>query len=162
MSKALKVDLSRKCLRFPKDIKEAHDQVLPRFNKAIHAAEDKKFRQAVKKLYAGMQGFSKDGLCIVMPMSRSDLISEGQSLKHCVGGDYYAKNHIAGTQMIFFIRKANEPKKPYFTLEVDMKAYTIRQLHGYANRTPPKDDEVSKFANEFLRQLKRAGKEKVA
>jgi hypothetical protein len=152
MSKTLKVDMSRKSIRFPRDIKEAHDLLLPRFNQVKHKAEDNNFKKAVKKLYAGMKEYAKGEYCIVFPALRSDLITEGQSLGHCVGADRYYQNHIAGTNMIFFVRRANQPERPYFTLEIDMKELKILQLYGFKDCAAP--PEMRKFANEFLRQLK--------
>lgn len=152
MSESLKVDMSRKSVRFPRNIKEAHDLILPRFNKVKHEVEDGNFKQAVEKLYQGMKEYAKGNYCIVFPSLRSDLITEGQSLNHCVGNDSYYKNHIAGTEMIFFVRMALEPEKPYFTMEIDMRELKIMQLYGFGDRSVP--PEVRKFANEFLRKLK--------
>jgi len=152
MSEALKVDMSRKAIRFPRNIKDAHDQLLPRFNQIKYKADNKEFRQAVKNgLYAGMRAFNKDGYCIVFPALRSDIISEGQSLGHCVGNENYYKNHIAGTKMIFFVRKAAEKTKPFYTMEIDMQARKISQLYGFKDKPAP--PEVKKFANEFLKRL---------
>ncbi|WP_018305437.1 PcfJ domain-containing protein [Desulfitobacterium hafniense] len=153
MSETLKVDLSRKSVRFPNNIKESHDLILFRFNRVKHKNEDKKFKRAVKKLYAGMPQFANSEFCIVYPALRSDLIKEGQSLNHCVGADRYYKDHIAGTQMIFFVRKITEPQKPFVTMEVDMQELRIRQLYGYGDKL--KNSNVRAFANEFLVALKR-------
>jgi hypothetical protein len=54
--------------------------------------------------------------------------------------------------MIFFVRMALEPEKPYFTMEIDMRELKIMQLHGFSHRSAP--PEVRKFANEFLKTLK--------
>jgi hypothetical protein len=111
----------------------------------------------VKELYVGMKEYAKGEYCIVFPALRSDLITEGQSLSHCVVADRYYQNHIAGTKMIFFVRRTNQPERPYFTLEIDMKELKISQLYGFKDCAAP--PEVRKFANEFLRQLKTIRKE---
>jgi len=152
MSESLKVDMSRKSIRFPRNIKEAHDLLLPRFNQVKHQVDDKKFKQAVKGLYSGMKEYANEDYCIVFPALRSDLITEGQALNHCVGADRYYQNHIAGTRMIFFVRQARDPEKPFITSEIDMKELKILQLYGFGDRPAP--PEVRKFANEFLRTLK--------
>jgi len=153
MSESLKVDMSRKSIRFPRNIKEAHDLLLPRFNQVKHQVDDKKFKQAVKKLYSRMKEYANEDYRIVFPALRSDLITEGQTLNHCVGANRYYENHIAGTRMIFFIRRAKDPEKPFITAEIDMKELKILQLYGFGDRSAP--PEVRKFANEFLRTLKR-------
>lgn len=152
MSESLKVDMSRKSLRFPRNIKEAHDLILPRFNKVKHKVDDEKFKLAVEKLYRGMKEYAKGDYCIVFPSLRSELITEGQALNHCVGNDNYYKGHIAGSRMIFFVRMAMKSDKPYFTMEIDMRELKIMQLHGFSHRSAP--PEIRKFANEFLKTLK--------
>ena len=152
MSESLKVGMSRKSVRFPRNIKEAHDLILPRFNQVKHKVDDEKFKQAVEKLYSGMKEYAKGDYRIIFPALRSDLITEGQTLNHCVGTDRYYENHIAGTRMIFFVRRAKEPEKPFLTMEIDMKELKILQLYGFGDRSAP--PEVRKFANEFLKTLK--------
>jgi len=151
MAQGLKADLSRKSVRFPQNIKKSHDLILERFNKVKHEIEDANFRQATEKLYAGMSEFKKGSFCVIFPQLRSDFITEGQSLNHCVGADTYYKNHLEGIRMIFFIRHITEPTKSFVTMEIDMRELRIRQLYGFGGCSPP--TEVRSFANEFLRGL---------
>lgn len=153
MSAGLGVDMSHKSVRFPKNCVEAHDQILPRFNEKKMEAENQLFSDAVKPLYERLPftEYAKNGFCIVLPQKRSDLTTEGQSLNHCVGGDGYYKNHIAGTYMIFFVRKSSNPEKPYFTMEVAMSDFRIKQLYGFGDCSAPK--EVRAFAESFVRKL---------
>ena len=153
MSEGLRVDLSHKGIRFPKNCVEAHDQILPRFNAKKQEAEDNSFTAAVKTIYESLRltAFEKDGFCIVLPQKRSDLTTEGQSLNHCVGGDGYYKNHIAGTRLIFFVREVKDRAKPFFTMEVDMQEYRIRQLYGFGDCSAPPN--VRKFAETFVKKL---------
>jgi len=152
MSESLKVDMSRKSVRYPKNIKEAHDLILARFNQVKYEIEDENMKQATEKLYAGMKEYAKGDYCIVFPTSRSEFITEGQSLNHCVGNDLYYKNHMAGTSMVFFVRRAAEREKPYFTMEIDMRELKIKQLYGFGDCSAP--PEVRQFANKFLQKLK--------
>lgn len=154
MSIALGVDLSHKSVRFPTNIVEAHSQIVPRFNKIKYEAADATFKAAVAPLYEQLRvtQFEQAGFCIVLPQLRSDLITEGQSLNHCVGGNKYYKNHIAGTSMIFFVRKATAPEKPFFTMEVDMINYRINQLYGFGDCSASK--EVRRFAEAYVRRLR--------
>ena len=153
MSEALGVDLSRKGIRYPKNCVEAHNQILPRFNAVKNEAEDRHFAKAVKAIYDGLRltAFEKDGFCIALPQVRSELITEGQALNHCVGGDRYYKNHIVGTRLIFFVRKIANRAKPFFTMEVDMADFHICQLYGFGDCSAPPD--VRKFAEAFVKEL---------
>jgi len=160
MSKSLGVDLTKKSVQFPKCIKTAHDLVTPRFNEITYAVEDANFAQATEKLYTGMKEYAKDGYCIVFPTKRTEFITEGQSLNHCVGSDTYYQNHLKGIRMVFFVRRAEAPDKPFYTLEIDMRALRIMQLYGFGDSSATA--EVRKFANAFLHRLQPAESERVA
>lgn len=82
-----------------------------------------------------------DGMIAVSAKVPDDLIREGQTLNHCVGS--YVGRVSRQETMIFFIRHANEPEKPYVTLELRNK--TITQVYG-SHDTMPKQDAVS-FVN---------------
>lgn len=66
----------------------------------------------------------------------------------------YAKRHAGGETAIFFIRRASQPEKPFFTLELDEKRLNVRQNRGLRNcaRTP----EVQAFEEKWLEWV-RAG-----
>ena len=49
--------------------------------------------------------------------------------------------------MIFFVRKDDNPEKPYFTMEMDVSTGKIIQLYGFGDCSAPK--EVRAFANAF-------------
>lgn len=153
MSRHFHIDLSHKSVRFPEDCVEAHSVLVARQNAEIAARESMEFSEAVKPLYDALpiREYERSGFCIVLPQERADLIREGQSLNHCVGGERYYKNHIAGTRMIFFVRKVEDRDKPFFTMEIDMKRFTICQLYGFGDCSAPKD--VRRFAEEFTKKL---------
>ena len=153
MSTELGVDMSHKSIRFPKNCVEAHNRILPRFNQVKQEAEDNRFVETVKPIYEKLRAkdFEKGGFCIVLPQRRSDLTTEGQSLNHCVGGEMYYKNHIAGKRLIFFVREIKNRAKPFFTMEVDMTDFRICQLYGFGDCSAP--DNVRKFAEAFVKKL---------
>jgi len=75
--------------------------------------------------------FTMDGLRIVVPEKVLDIVKEGKTLHHCVGG--YAGRHADGSTCILFIRHERRPERSFLTLELDEKALRIRQVHGYQN-----------------------------
>lgn len=162
MSRTLQVDLSNKQVRFPKDIKDAHDKLLPRSNAKKAEVENGIFANAVAAIYPTLPftQYEKDGFCIRLPQLRSDLTSEGQSLHHCVGGETYYKRHIAGESLIYFIRKTEKPEIPFFTMELRMDDLRIMQLYGYRDKGAPK--EVRAFAESMVRAMKAAARRKSA
>lgn len=159
MSDELHVDLSHKSVLFPQDIVEAHKTITGRYNTIKNeiilrreSAYNQEFHQKCTEHYEAMGitgGFTKGDYCIVLPQFRTDLVSEGQSLNHCVGGMQYAQNHMKGWKMIFFIRRADNPGKPFFTMELDTHKGTILQLYGFGDCSAPND--VREFAREFAK-----------
>lgn len=169
MSKALHVDLSHKSVMFPADIFEAHKTITARYNAVMHEIEmikgkelDQKFNKRVSEHYSrlGLTGFQRDGFRIVLPQKRTDLIAEGQSLNHCVGGESYYKKCMIGVNMIFFVRKEDNPGKPYFTMEMDVTTGKIIQLYGFGDCSAPK--EVRAFANAFSQLMRNKKARKTA
>lgn len=161
MSMILKIDLAHKSVRYPSDLVTAHSRLLSLFNSLDDKdkAVDEAFAAAVTTLYEqiGFQSYEGEDFSVVFPQVRSDLIVEGQSLNHCVGRvESYYKNHMAGTKMIFFVRRLANPEKPFFTMEVDMKDFRILQLYGFGDCTAP--PKVRKFAERFTSELRKAMK----
>ena len=128
--------------------------VLKEFNELKFEKENAAFVKAVKTVYEklSVKEWENEQFCIVLPQLRSDLVTEGSSLKHCVGGTNYAENHMKGTSMIFFIRRVTNREKPYFTMQLDMNPLRIVQIHGFGNCYAP--PEVRKFVDSFVKALK--------
>lgn len=79
--------------------------------------------------------FALEDLMIIQPKRIEDIAAEGAALNHCVGG--YAERHAAGKLHILFIRTADKPDVPYYTMEVSA-AGEIVQVRGAHNRAPGK------------------------
>lgn len=154
MSEQMNVDLSHKSVRYPKDIKTAHNELLKKHKAIEDEALERQMKKATENLYNGLTEYKDKDYAIVFPHSRAEFIAEGQSLNHCVGTqEMYFKNHLAGTKMIFFVRRAADIQKPYVTMEIDMKRLVIMQIYGYGDKRP--DVQTIKFANKFLNLLKK-------
>lgn len=157
MSVVLGVDLSRKSVRYPKDITEAHDRLMKLFDSVDNEEVDAAFARVTDPVVEdmGMYSYESKMFCIIVPQSRSEFIAEGQSLSHCVGRfPSYYNNHVAGTKMIFFVRRVENRDKPFFTMEVDMKTYKILQLYGYGDCEAQK--HVRRFAEGFVNALRKS------
>lgn len=115
---------------WPRDLLAAHDRLADQLAAEANADTAKNFAALKAKLKP--LEWSDGELCIVCPTSNADLVAEGKTLRHCVGG--YGKKHLSGTP-IFFIRHARRPERSYYTLNEDLRGDTPRrmQLHGYGN-----------------------------
>lgn len=160
------VDLTRKSIRYPKDIHEAHQRILGAFNAKQAAEEEAATAAAVEALREKLPflEFKHRSFMARIPLSHADLVAEGNSLNHCVGKfKYYWRDHIAARKLIVFIRKVKEPAKPYVTMQLNMADFSICQIHGFGDRDPTAPEKA--FCKLFAKQLKAAmtaGKECVA
>lgn len=139
-------DMKDKSVLFPKNCATAHDREAERIQKINNAQKNKAFCMA----YAGFArkaALSNKELQIVCPQRANDLVDEGKALYHCVGG--YIDNVAEGRCLIVFVRRVEEPKKPYVTVEV--RDGKIAQIHGDHNSKPT--EEVQKFIDLWSRKV---------
>ncbi|MEI3089713.1 MAG: PcfJ domain-containing protein [Oscillospiraceae bacterium] len=129
MARELGYDLTEATVAMPKDLRERHDAAAElleiRKDQAATAAYAKRYKQLCRKYE-----FALSGLRIVVPKSGSEIVREGKTLHHCVGG--YAARHMSGKTTILFLRHEKRPERPWMTIELTGKD-TIRQIHGYKN-----------------------------
>lgn len=141
---------------FPKDFINAHDEMSKQYIKfkdkqAIE--ETKRFNHLLAKLKketeeAEAMKLDITGLFIRLPNRLEELKAEGEALHHCVGT--YMEKVRKGETMIFFIRKKEEPDKPFYTLEWKGKVIQCRGSHN-CNMTP----EVKAFTKVFEEKMKK-------
>lgn len=116
---------------WPKNLRAAHDRLAEerKQRRATHYAAD--FARLAEK-YAPLAWRDGD-LCIRVAATPQELIDEGDTLHHCVGG--YHPKHAAETDVIFFVRRARRPERSLYTLDIRMTGKEPRevQLHGYRN-----------------------------
>lgn len=132
MAGKLGYDLREETVAMPKDLQERHDAAAAIIRVNSTAAEMKKYkyrRRKLEKKYA----FAMGGYCILIPTCSAEIVQEGKTLHHCVGG--YAARHIEGQTTILFLRKQKTPGRSYMTIELreSKGRIEIQQIHGYRN-----------------------------
>lgn len=80
-----------------------------------------------------------------------EIVMEGRTLHHCVGGESYLSSHNNGTTTILFLRKVEAKDTPYITIEI--KDNNIVQWYGFDDKKPNKE-EIGKWLNKYIEQLK--------
>lgn len=100
--------------------------------------------------------FSSGKYLIRQPQSMDEIVEEGKLLHHCVGG--YAKRHAGGVLTILFIRKADNPEAPLYTMELGNDG-RIQQVRGKYNRDPTK--EVLGFVEQYKQYITNLFREKM-
>ncbi len=134
---------------YPKNLKTAHDTASDKLTLIKSQISKEKF---TKRYNALSKFIFENELFVIFPCETElDLKHEGKALSHCVYS--YANKYIEGQSAIFFIRKKDAIKKPYFTLELDEKNLTVKQNRGSHNcaRTP----EIQAFEDEWLEYVKK-------
>lgn len=133
-------DLTDEHVRFPKDLLRAHDRVAEELRAREEAKRAKDREEKNKKL---QEDFSrqlealaplawKHGGILIRPCGApEELDTEGKILNHCVAT--YKDKHAGGKTAIFFLRRASEPDKPWYTLELNLEDFTVIQNRGKCN-----------------------------
>ena len=88
--------------------------------------------------------YQSENLIIRLPRSIGEITREGAVLHHCVGG--YAERHAEGKLHILFIRQAENPNVPFYTMEVAVDG-KIKQVRGLRNCDPT--PEVAEFVEKY-------------
>ena len=155
----LRMDLYSEQVMFPRDLRASHAATAMQIRYEKDRIAQEQFAHAVEKL----QKFAWDsGGYIIRPAaSQEELIAEGQALHHCVGG--YALRMAEGKTAIFFIRLAEEPDRPYYTLELQGKK--LIQCRTKNNAPYTEDAGIEAFVNSWLTEVVAKGgvkKKKIA
>lgn len=103
--------------------------------------------------------WSDGDICIRLPRSEQDLITEGDTLDHCVGT--YGADHV-GEKLVLFVRHTRRPERSWYTLNIDVRTnrWSRIQLHGYGNEYNHKtgrrlhiDKRVLAFCDRWEREV---------
>ena len=128
MADQLELDLQDEVLRWPPHLRAAHDRLATQAQYQRNAPLNARFA-AMTERCRGL-AWEHNGICIRPAETVDELVQEGNTLHHCVGG--YGPAHADG-QIILFIRHTRRPERSWFTLNVDVKEKKIIQNHGYGN-----------------------------
>lgn len=155
MALAHGMNLGDERIMWPTDLMREHDRMVELRNRqraqAKAAKEEKEMKAretAFEELATQYEGISweKGGICIRIAKTEAELLEEGICLNHCVGA--YGESHCRG-RSIFFVRRVDEPDKPWYTLQIDLKSGAQLQLHGKNN---DEDTQVPKNVKEFCEE----------
>ena len=141
------VDVHDALIRFEAEAQEArasHKDEIEK--KRIEQLKEELQKKPIFLLRKQWQEYQNELFCIINP-SYEEIKEEGKVLHHCVGG--YAESHLLGNTSIMCLRKKEEPKKPFYTIEI--KNNTVVQIHGFANKWLGNDPEAIPFVADWLK-----------
>lgn len=133
---------------YPKDFRKAEMRVMDEID-MIKAKAHEKESQLIETLSKALRempdideyiGGSR-GLIVKVPENAQELISEGTKLHNCLSS--YVDRVARGECIIFFIRRIDEPDKPFYAMEY--RNGHINQLYTYNNKHDEDYDVVYTF-----------------
>lgn len=159
MRQTLGYDLNNTVYQQPRDLGAAHAKMVAESNKLeadkrIRETEQrytmirKNYRKLRKKYY-----FEDEHFCIRPARSATEIVMEGRTLHHCVGGDTYLGRHDKGESIILFLRTVEEKEIPYITVEINNQKLNIVQWYG-ANDKKPDRENMQKWLDRYVKRLK--------
>lgn len=161
MAEAQRLNLSSPIFYRPKDLEAAHAECV----KAAHRQEAEEKEKRIMERFPGVQGvlaglaekydYESGGFRIISPSRVMDILDEGRALGHCVDTtDRYFERIEQGVTYLVFLRRAENPGKPWYTLEIEPGG-TVRQQRTTGNRQDKRDQEAyMPFIREWQRQLR--------
>ena len=152
MAAYLEMDLREHNNLFPKNLELAHNEAATEQQRLLQIEEDRKNAEKAAEHARLLEerrlkyNFANETHFIRIAETKQEVITEGKTLEHCVGG--YAGRHMDGTRTILFLRRIDAPEASLYTIE--MHGNQLIQIHGFKNevrngvRIAPDPREVMK------------------
>lgn len=160
MAEKLNIPLNLERNYKPKDVRLAHNEVLDMLQGKDIENEakriDKRWKK-LKKVYPKLKKYEygDKNYRIIAPEKTEDIVREGMILKHCVHScDFYFNRISTDESYILFLRKADTPTVPYYTLEVEPGG-NVRQKRTTGDRQNKDFEEAKQFINKWQRAIQK-------
>lgn len=175
MSERLGKDMSDAMVYRPRELKRRHGEAVEEHSRHMEAERARKDAEQARKdaermeeKYPGSGAvlaqirpkyeYEGERFRIMVPGSFCDIVLEGMALHHCVGGtERYFDRILQHETYICFLRRTEEPDRPFYTIEVEPGG-TIRQHRGMYDGEPD-IEEVKPFLREWQKEIRKRMKE---
>ena len=175
MAASLGKDMSDAMVFRPRELKRRHDEAVEERNRHMEAERIRMDRERAKKEAEKMEEkypgsgavlaqirtkyeYEGERFRIVVPGSFCDIVSEGMALHHCVGNtERYFDRILQHETYICFLRRTEEPDRPFYTIEVEPGG-TIRQHRGMYDEEPD-IEEIRPFLREWQKEVRKRMRE---
>lgn len=161
IARRLGMDTSKELFYKPNNLKKAHDDAVAMCGGADIAKrageiagkfpDIDKICGEIKEKY----GYRERKYSIVVPERIEDIIREGQILGHCLHSSdrYFERIHIRESYIVF-LRRTEEPDKPYYTLEIEPDG-TARQKRTAGDNLNADFDEAKSFIKRWQQEVQK-------
>lgn len=160
MAEKLGKDMDDEMVYRPRELKRRHDEVAKELKEReaeITANEYAERFPGVEEVMAEIREkyeYESEQYIITVPRRCMDIVVEGRMLHHCAGAcDRYFDRIRQRETYICFLRRVEEPDKPYYTIEVEPGG-TIRQHRGEYDEEPG-IEEIKPFLREWQKVIKK-------
>lgn len=154
-------DLTNTVFLHPRNLEAAHRKMVEEADKN-HL--DKKIMEVntkysrIKKEYRKLRRkyYYEDSKFIIRPArDAGEIVREGRTLHHCVGGDNYLSNHNSDKSYILFLRYKKAAETPYITIEISADTAKVRQWYGAYDKKPD-ERNMQKLIDSYAKGLQKA------
>lgn len=157
MRASLGYDMSNLIIQYPRNLQEEHHKMVVETN--ANEAENKiktvnvKYKAIEEKYEDLCERYQyEDEEFVIRPAKNAgEIVEEGRTLHHCVGGDMYLNNHARGFSTILFLRPTAEKRVPFITVEI--RGFAIKQWYGAYDKKPMQK-KIDRWLNKYLKALK--------
>lgn len=160
MCHRMKRDTMDEMIYRPRELKRRHDEAV----KELEEREAEITADEYSARFPGVEDvmeeirekyeYISEQYIIMVPRRCVDIVLEGRALHHCAGAtDRYFDRIKQHETYICFLRRAEEPDRPYYTIEVEPGG-TIRQHRGYLDEEP-EIEKIRPFLREWQQVVKR-------
>lgn len=171
MCRRLEKDTTDEMVYRPRELKRRHDECVEEIRKRQAVVDMKNNREASEARAAKLRGdypeaerilreikpkyeYGNDRFLIIVPNNLVEITLEGHALHHCVASsDRYFERIERQETYICFLRRANEPETPFYTIEIEPGG-TIRQHRSYFDEEP-NIEEIRGFLKEWQQAVKK-------
>lgn len=151
----------------PRELKRRHDEAVEECRIRQEELKEMEREQAADRMrdkYPGAEEhlaeireryeYRDDQYIIKVPERLTEIMQEGASLHHCVGSsERYFERIMQKETYICFLRRAEAPDKPYYTIEVEPGG-TIRQ-HRSEYDDEPDIEKIRGFLRKWQKEIKK-------
>lgn len=160
MADSMKMDTKNDQIARPKDVKQAHNELIMLKQAAGMEKQAKKIEKEWPKVNKQLPKLKKfeftlGEYTIIAPDNVLDIVKEGTILRHCVHTcDYYFDRITKDESYLFFLRRSSQPDVPWYTLEVEPSG-NIRQKRTTGDNQNADFQEAVKFLKKWQQFFKK-------
>jgi hypothetical protein len=149
-----KLGIRKRVKLYPETVEDlhlAHDNTRIIFNMAQNEIKRKDFDKHVAEIRSVEYEGDDFDFCVQAPKCPEDIAVEGVTLSHCV--KTYIDRVCNGNTNILFIRKKDDRKTPFFTVELTTDRRIV-QVRGFGNRGMDTEPNMKEFVQQWAQDKK--------